>query len=295
MRVTLIILRFLLSAFFIVSAVAKLAPLELFELRLISDGFAGWSTARYVSVTIITIELLAGLSFWSPWSRRRLVYPFILAFLTVMTGVLIRQLITVGNDSDCGCFGDWFSMSPGWSLVKNSILMLLVIVLYRKDADMVNDKRYLIASLLFVLATFGLIQLIYPSANGNGNGIVGLNGAPASFAKEYEFNTGKVDLGKGEKIVAFLSAGCVHCKEMAMKLKILDERQEIPEIYFMIWGDEETIDEFFKTTQARYPYKSFSMQEFFAFREKGFPRIYRLNNGVITGQWDNKTFDGRGF
>lgn len=284
----MIIVRILLGLFFIGSAIAKLFPMELFELKLINDGFVEWGGERILASAIIAFELFIGLSFFSPGSRRKLYYPIALLFMGAMTAVLVRQYYLLGDDSDCGCFGGLLSMTPSQSLLKNAVIIALIVFLFYKDSAQ-TGKRWLIHGMIALVLIFSGIYLGYPQpvsapeSNGQASDI-------STFTGISEFSDGKVDLIKGEHLVLFLSAGCDHCKEMAMRLHIADKSLKLPPVHFILWGSDDSVEEFFRVTQARYPYAVFDSREFFKFRVRGVPSAYFIRDGILIKEWNYKTF-----
>ena len=62
MRYLWLVLRFLLGAFFVFSAIVKLYPIEPFEYTLIEHGLAGWGMAPYLARFIVISEAFLGLA-----------------------------------------------------------------------------------------------------------------------------------------------------------------------------------------------------------------------------------------
>jgi hypothetical protein len=286
-----LILRILLSAFFVFSAAAKLLPLEMFELKLINDGYGSWSNAKYIASALIALEVVMGLSVLSPWGRRRLIYPVVIAFMIIMTAVLLRQLYLFGNDSDCGCFGGLLSLSPLMSLLKNVIILFMLMYLQVKDTSRNENLGKVVLMLASVfMVFFASIVVLYPGSDFQKDDKATYAGQEASFKNYTTFSDGRHDLSKGEHLALFLSAGCDHCKELAMRLDVFEKEYNLPSAVFFLWGTEEKAREFFRVTHHPYPYTLLDVKQFFGFREKGFPKVYLLRDGVIVREWNYQSF-----
>jgi hypothetical protein len=286
-----LILRLLLSAFFIFSATTKLLPLEMFELKLINDGYASWSSAKYISSALIALEVVMGLAILSPWGRKKIIYPSIIGFMLIMTIVLIRQLYLFGNDSDCGCFGGILSLSPLMSLLKNIVIIAVLVYLFIKDRSSNENLSKVMIMLVSIFLIFFLsIVMLYPGSDFQKDDRTSYVGQYASFSSSSSFSDGTHDLSKGEHLVLFLSAGCDHCKELAMRLDVFSKEYKLPAAVFFLWGTEESAKDFFRVTHRPYPYTLLNVKQFFGFREKGYPKVYHVVDGTIMHEWNYQSF-----
>ncbi len=106
------IIRIIIGLVFIVSALAKLFPIEPFEIVFVDLGVANWLIAPFLARFIIAVELFLGLSIlFNVWLKNKIYY-LTQASLLIFTVYLIYLLITKGNNVDCGCFGSFLSLSP---------------------------------------------------------------------------------------------------------------------------------------------------------------------------------------
>ena len=106
---TILSVRIILSALFLVSAAAKLYPspyfaLTTFEMKqLLPMGFTE-TTAAYFSRTLIGCELALGILLLQPHYFKRLVLPMSFLILFIFSSHLSYEIITTGNKGNCGCF-----------------------------------------------------------------------------------------------------------------------------------------------------------------------------------------------
>jgi len=159
---TILSLRIILSALFLVSAAAKLYPspyfaLTTFEMKqLLPMGFTE-TTAAYFSRTLIGCELTLGILLLQPHYFKRLVLPMSFLILFIFSSHLSYEIITTGNKGNCGCFGSLLPMTPVQALIKNIVAMGVITFLFNvcnKEDDKLNFS--------FLMAiTFASILLIY--------------------------------------------------------------------------------------------------------------------------------------
>ena len=112
------ILGFLFSFSFLFSAYTKWIAPGYFEITLLDQGLA--STRAFAGVLsrfIIGLELALGFSLLLPFYRKALLV-FAIFLLSGFTLHLL-YLWGLGQDENCGCFGELIAMSPLESIFKN--------------------------------------------------------------------------------------------------------------------------------------------------------------------------------
>ncbi len=141
-------LRFLIAVLFILSAVAKLMPIEIFEKQLINisnkpgplEGFTNWCNVTVWSRTIIISEIFLGLSILIPYYQRTITIPLSIAMLLVFILHLFYQIMVFGNDGNCGCMGELIPMSPLSAIIKNLVTIILLVYLFFSSKICQNEK-----------------------------------------------------------------------------------------------------------------------------------------------------------
>lgn len=95
--------------------------------------FPDWSTL-VMSVLLATAEFAIGI-FLLFAIRRRLTSKITLAVMIVMT--LITLWIVIADPvKDCGCFGDAVVLTNMETFIKNIILLIFAVLLWRKPLEM---------------------------------------------------------------------------------------------------------------------------------------------------------------
>ena len=211
--------------------------------------------------------------------------------LAVFSVHLIIEILTGGNQGNCGCFGALLPMTPLQALIKNLLSIgLLTLVLYKFSNELVEKNNILITTnitTLCILALFMLIPIqkkttVSPSPTGytedttivkdsiivkpitdstkkdavvikdTTKKIIVVAG-PKKVKSIYSKYFPKIDDGK--KILCFFAPTCDHCMATAKELTELKKADpNFPDIQ-MIFMDEaaEEIPKFFKFAGAEYP------------------------------------------
>lgn len=115
----------------------------------------------------------------------------------------------------------------------------------------------------------------------------------SAYAPFKKYNDGiTADLDNGRKIVTLFSLECEHCMETAKKIGELSRKRTIPPTYFLFWGTEDQVENFFKVAQCRFPYKIIEPTTFFQLlgSAPSPPKVTFLCNGNVISEFDNSTF-----
>jgi uncharacterized membrane protein YphA (DoxX/SURF4 family) len=293
LKILLLVLRLLLAAVFIFSAISKLFPIEVFELNFVYQGISGWEMAPYLSRSLIIFELFLGLSLLFTNLLKRFVLPATFVLLLLFTIYLLYSLIKDGNEGNCGCFGTILPMTPLESILKNLVLMLIVAFIYTKSE--VTKWRYKwLLPCLFVISS-STIVLLYPIYDYSYT-TKPLKGETADIASLSGFsNQQHGNLDQGKKLVAVFNMACSHCIEVALKLSAAKTRVPLPETYYILLGDSSEVKDFYTLTNSSAPYKLMRSADFIHQFKTGWPRVILLQEGIIKYDNNYRTFNGQDF
>jgi thiol-disulfide isomerase/thioredoxin len=160
--------RILISGLFLLSAFAKIYPdpsfyfsITAFEFKqLVPMGFT-METAVYFSRIIIGIEFAIGILLLFPYNIKKIIIPATILMLAVFSVHLIIEILTGGNQGNCGCFGALLPMTPLQALIKNLLSIgLLTLVLYKFSNELVEKNNILITTNITTLCILALFMLI---------------------------------------------------------------------------------------------------------------------------------------
>ena len=283
------ILRIAVGLVFIISGLAKLFPIEPFEIIFVDLGISNWLIAPFIARFIIALEIFLGLCIIFDIWIKDIIYKVTLGFLAVFMAYLIYLLILKGNAVDCGCFGSLIAMTPLESLIKSIVLVLLLLVI---------KKRYHTYGLVWKLIPLLFLGMAFSSTFLlNRVGLQNVQGIELNEAVDYSgfptlYKTDKkVDFTKGKKILVYLSVSCSHCESAAHKLTYLKKQYEINNLIIAIGSREEkNIESFLNKTKLDYPIIWFNDDHFFKYSGGKLPAIVYLEEGTLKKKWTGEFF-----
>ena len=279
---------------FIFSAVAKLDGLNLFEIRLLSDGLLPSRTlAALAARLLIALELVLGIGLCQAVWRRRVLVPATLILLLIFNVYLFYAVFFRGDVENCGCFGEVLKMSPAQALIKNILLMALLAWGWKLHPADRSRPRWQVPALaamalLLVFLGFPMKNARLKPVGAKKNPVVTSTVSP--FARLTEFNTGTIDVTHGRCLLAFLSVDCEHCRAMAAQLRELSENKILPPVYLILLGDQADIPPFLTETGVSFPYTHPKADVFFEFVDDVPPYLYLLQDGRILAKWNQDRF-----
>jgi len=245
-----LIIRVLVSALFLLSAVAKLYPTPMYgitkvfeEGQLIPMGLSE-GLAPYFSRFIIAIEFFIAFAILQKNYLKKLVIPTSIIMIFVFS-LHLAYSIFLGDSENCGCFGELIPMSPLQALIKNIITIGVLGFLYKNTPDDKDNScsKLSIQFLSIMLLMFALLPVQ----------TVGKNKQVSSFS---EHVVADMDINEGKKILCFFDAGCEHCMDAAKSLNQLSDSISYFPQRHIIFSDSEAdkIPEFFKYAGREYSY-----------------------------------------
>ncbi len=292
-KILSISLSVLLGITFIFSGIIKLYPIEPFELTFVDVGVANWTFAPYLARIVIAFEVFLGVLLLLNLRLKTFTLKATTGLLVFFTFYLLYEIITKGNNGNCGCFGTFLKMTPLQSIIKNIFLLLMVWLLHLTTETNGWSKRWIVPVLAIVsLATpfilYPLDWVYYQSID------TGFVGKKLNFEKVRSTNNAlkNTQLSAGKQVVAFFTLGCPHCKIAARKLSIIQKKMpELPlTVVFMGATTNMTnkfIAGFFEETDSRFPFMVCEEDDFLKLSGPYLPSIYYLNEGVVIKRWGN--------
>ena len=299
-----LISRLLISALFLLSAIAKLYPTPLYgitkvfeEGQLIPMGFSE-DFAPFLSRLIIGFEFFIAFAILQTHYIKKLIIPSTILLLIIFNVDLALDIF-VGNDENCGCFGQLIPMTPSEAFIKNIFTILLLIFIYRN----VNDKKesnFLLLLNGYLIISVLMFSLLPIATNSSSNQI----SSYSTYVNE-DFN-----INDGKKILCFFDAGCEHCMDAAKSLtEIANNSIEFPDVHIIFSDTEEgKIPDFLKYSGKEYSYQIMefynpddeinSYLEVLGYEYENPVVIYynngnqmRFYDGIGTNEYDAKDFE----
>ncbi len=276
----------LLGAVFVTGALLKAADVNLFVVQITHYGVL--SDPGFVSAAALGtlwVEIWLGCALVLGARLLGMVHAAVLALLVVFTG-LIGYAWAFHGIQDCGCFGP-IEMSPGVSIGKNAVLILLCLFAWRgcwRSPQLSASRRsVLIRYGISVVAACGVASYAYAHLEAAPK----KDGAFSEFV--FEVDGEKYDLGIGEYFVPVLSMTCDHCMASVEKINALMETPGFPQVAALCYEEAEGgLADFEARTGPGFPLHSLgsSIRTFFNLIGQAPPRFYLIRDGQPVKFWD---------
>lgn len=244
-RIFFHILLIALSFVFIVSALTKFAHTEIFEFFFVQTGLFSWSVAPFAARLLIGIELILGTFLLFHLYVKRTLQLSIIFLLLLTFYLAASEFLSFGN-SNCGCFGLFWIMTPLTAILKNLVLLLLALFLLFKSSQMTTFRlNNILAVLLFIVLMalpfiFSPIVIANKSVDDIFKDKIQIDDLQNLWNEKY-IQSG---FAEGKWCVLLASASCPHCVGAAFKLKILSQKHKHLKIAFFINGNDNKIQQF---------------------------------------------------
>lgn len=231
------------------SAVLKVVDMDKFEIYVYSYHFFSLNASFFVARMAIVLELVLGFGLISHCFHK-LMWWGSMAMLGGYTLLLMYALV-MGRTDSCHCFGDFLQLDPKQSLIKNGVLMLLFLLIYRMESWK-TPFRWLILCLIIMASTIGVFVASPP------------DNLTSNFDPEQNLQTKLFDamlddapldslhLREGKQVVCVFSTGCDYCQMAARKLSLMQQFYGFPadRITYVFMGNEEAITSFYEKSES---------------------------------------------
>lgn len=240
-----LVLRVLLAAVFIVSAVAKLFAIDDFELYIFSYGFFSLNVSYLVARLCIAAEFLVGLflalGWWARWVQ------LLTLLMLILFSLFLCYAALVGRTDSCQCFGRMADLSPAQSLLKNAVLIGITLVYAKlsRYSRRSSVSRIILAVVFVVSAVVAVFCISVPDnwmfgpEEGRFNrGLLEESMAPEGALAEHH-------LAEGRQLVAFVTPGCPYCRMTREKLASIASRNHLDTMRFHYFEPQDLPDALF--------------------------------------------------
>lgn len=283
-------LKVLLGLVFIVSAVLKLLDMDRFELYVYSYHFFSLNFSFIVARLAIILELVLGIGLISN-TLHKLYWWGSMAML-VGYSLLLWYALHLGRTDSCHCFGDYLQLDPKQSLIKNGVLMVLLLAIYKME-NWKTPFRWLILSLAIMASAIGVFVASPPDNLAN---------ADPEHNLQIELFDGmlgdapldKLHLDEGKQIVCFFSTGCEYCQMAARKLSLMQQFHGFPDdrITYLFMGDEEGVTQFYELSESqRYRDIIYPDARMLKAVKGNLPTIVFMENGKVVHEYGFRNMD----
>lgn len=288
--ISLSILALLTGALFIYSAYTKIYSLESFErfqYTIVEYVHLPWWLAVHCSRLLTGMEGALGILIAAHmFGKRKWILSIAIWLLVAFSIYLVYLWAAVGNDINCGCFGDKIWMSPASSLVKNLMMIAVIFIIKRFHTGFSFKWTKWVVPILFVGITAST-YIIFPLPSTQPDWLkkdkyeIDLSALYAPGKTDVP----KTDLKKGKHVIAFFSLTCPHCKMAAYKMHVMKKKNPSLPFHIVYAGKSKYMKDFWKDTQAQsMPHTRLSADDFTNIAGFSWPAIFLVNDGWVEGQ-----------
>lgn len=146
------VLKCLLGIFFMVSALSKFVSIDNFNIYVFSFGFLSFRLAVIVGWLAVSTELLLGVALLVN-RHHRLVSLLCILMLIVFSLFLVYAWF-IGRTDNCHCMGDLLPFDPMHSVLKNAVLLLLALFVWRYADSEWRPRWWLVLPLVLLAQGF---------------------------------------------------------------------------------------------------------------------------------------------
>lgn len=273
-------LKVLLGLVFIVSAVLKVFDMDRFEIYVYSYHFFNLNFSFFVARAAIILELVLGIGLLSQ-TMHKLYWWGSVAMLGGYSLLLIYAL-TLGRTDSCHCFGDFLQLDPKQSLVKNGVLLVLFLLVYKMDSWR-TPFRWLILIIAIMASSIGVFVASPPDNMANTDPAHNLQ---IELFEEMldEAPLDSLHLDEGKQIVCFFSAGCEYCQTAARKLSLMQQFHGFPRerVTYLFMGGEAEVSRFYELSESeRYREVIYPDSRMLKAVSGNLPTIVLMDNGEV--------------
>ena len=273
-------LKVLLGLVFIVSAVLKVFDMDRFEIYVYSYHFFNLNFSFFVARAAIILELVLGIGLLSQ-TMHKLYWWGSVAMLGGYSLLLIYAL-TLGRTDSCHCFGDFLQLDPKQSLIKNGVLLVLFLLVYKMDSWR-TPFRWLMLIITIMASSIGVFVASPPDNMANTDPAHNLQ---IELFEEMldEAPLDSLHLDEGKQIVCFFSAGCEYCQTAARKLSLMQQFHGFPRerVTYLFMGGEAEVSRFYELSESeRYREVIYPDSRMLKAVSGNLPTIVLMENGEV--------------
>ena len=280
------VLKVLLGLVFIVSAVLKVYDMDQFEIYVYSYHFFSLNLSFLLARAAIILELVLGIGLVTNVCHRLVWWCSVL--MLAGYSLLLMYALALGRTDNCHCFGDVIRIDPKMSLVKNGVLLLLFLLIYRME-DRKKPFRWLILGLSVVVSSVGVFAVSPPDNFTSAYSAEQHLQVPLFDALLDESPLDSLHLRQGKQVVCFFSTGCEYCQMAARKLSLMQQFYGFPteSITYVLMGSQEGIEAFYSESQSeRYRNVLYEdVHELLRVTNGNFPVIVFIDNGEVVHEY----------
>ncbi|HPO14838.1 MAG TPA: hypothetical protein PLI09_15460 [Candidatus Hydrogenedentes bacterium] len=273
---------------FLAGAFLKAMNFTTFTIQIFAYGvITDKSLLPTIGYCTLTLEMLLGCSMLFGIRWRWITYAVLEALLLVFTSLILYGWM-FSNLRDCGCFGP-LEMSPGISIGKNAVLMVLGGLAWLGGSAKETSGSYVYALIVSTLALTGSVVFLAHSTLEKIPTTESGQNKPVFAQFVFDLPEGHFDLGKGDYLVVMLSMSCEECMGEVPELNTMLEYPDLPPLVALCYEENMgDLDTFRSMSGPQFPMYSMGNRPLLYFNliDKDTFRLYFVRNGQPVKFWD---------
>ena len=285
-RICLALIAILVGTTFIYTGWTKLDPIQNFEYTIVEFTGLPWTVSAIIARLLIGVEVALGVMIAAHlWGGKKIPLRAALLLLVIFSVYLLYLWATVGDDVNCGCFGDKLTMTASQSLIKNLVLIGFILLLMRFHRGLTFYwQRFVNPVIVIVIIALPFILFAIPDNQWTIKQKFYLNLSPL-FNPRAARPPAPAGLSEGKHVISFLSLSCAHCRMAAHKMHIMKQRNPSLPFYFVIAGKDKYLESFWTETKAiDIPHTRLDADSFTNMVGFAWPVIYGVNNSYVEAE-----------
>ena len=302
------IFEIVLGLVFLVGAALKAVDIPGFALGIRQyQIFFDPQMLQALAIVTVIAETLLGAALLAGIRMRGVVHGAAIALLVFFSAMIGYAWAAHGLE-DCACFGSAVKMGPGWSIVKNVVMVAMLLFASarsRREHAALPWSATRAGARIAAVAIAGVIVAgaaavgtmqsashdVDPPAVADTGGAVAHPAPVGAYAGMQVSGDGQThDLGKGTYLVAIMSATCDHCKDSVEVLNALAAEPGVPQIIGIMMGKDDELEEFRGQTMPLFPTQIVDTMLWLELLgdAKAPPRFVLVRDGAPVEHWDDE-------
>ncbi len=285
------LLRLLLAAFFLFSALSKLQDIDLFEIYIYQLGIFDFVLSSWIARLIISFELYLGVGFLSGLHLKTFCKLGTIGILSFSVFHLYN--IFFREEANCFCFGELINIPSEQSLMLNFVVLIFIFLVRRRPSQ--SGKWFRLSHAIMLAIALITSVIVSPPDHLISKGFSESEVDRKALQEIIDNNLLPVELSHGKQVLCFYSTNCKFCRLSSSKIGAAFRRHDIPVMrHHAIFMDDsaDNIEEFVKETAGVRSNDYFLARGPFLKITKGrMPLIVLLQDGRIVEKWHYRSID----
>lgn len=278
--------RYLLGAQFIISALLKLWSVDAFGTYIYGLDIFSFELSGVAARLLIGFEFTLGILLITRFFLKAVDW---VAFLTLsLFSLFLLSLLWKGEDGNCYCFGETIEFTPLASLLKNLVFFALLYFGSKVSEVHWRYAGYFCPSLLClsVLLCFILKWPYFLTSQP----VVDYD--EVAFSAFMEKNEHQEAWSRGDRLVAFVSPSCSHCRLLSRKIHSTLIHNNLPDslVAWVVYDPKNQYEERFSRGEFLATDPTFMDGRILNITEGVLPLVLFLKDGKVVDKMSNRTF-----